>query len=170
MKLIRTLENYVVKIETIFLVVSLIVMVMLAFLQVVLRNVFSSGFLWADTFLRYLVVWVGFIGAAIATKEERHISMEVLTKFISPFSQNIVSLVTSLVAAVVCYYLFTASIQFLDISLPDDVRVFGNIRLAYFMMIIPIGFLLMIFHFVIRAITKAEKIFKRNVDSAGGTV
>ena len=168
MKLIHTLENYVVKIETIFLVISLVVMVMLAFLQVVLRNVFSSGILWADTFLRYLVVWVGFIGAAIATKEERHISMEVLTKFVSPLYQNIISLVTSLVAAVVCYFLFKAATQFLEVGLPADVKVFGNIPLSYFMVIIPIGYLLMIFHFTVRALIKVETVLKHSDKPAGG--
>jgi TRAP-type C4-dicarboxylate transport system permease small subunit len=168
MKVIRILENYVVKIETIFLVASLIVMVMLAFLQVVLRNVFSSGLLWADTFLRYLVVWVGFIGAAIATQEERHISVEVLTKFISPLYQNIISFVTSFIAAIVCYYLFISSMQFMEIGLPADVKVFGNIPLSYFMMIIPIGYLLMIFHFAVRALIKVENIIKRKETHVGG--
>jgi TRAP-type C4-dicarboxylate transport system permease small subunit len=170
MKVIRALENYLVKIETVFLVASLIVMVLLAFLQVVLRNLFSSGILWADTFLRYLVVWVGFIGAAIATKEERHISVEVLTKFLSSLYQNIVSFVTSIAAAVVCYYLFKAAMQFLDIGLPADVKVFGNIPLSYFMVIIPIGYLLMIFHFIIRALIKVENIIKRDKTEEGGKV
>jgi TRAP-type C4-dicarboxylate transport system permease small subunit len=168
MKVIHILENYVVKIETVFLVISLIVMVMLAFLQVVLRNLFSSGILWADTFLRYLVVWVGFIGAAIATKEERHISVEVLTKFIPPLAQNIVSFITSIAAAVVCYYFFIAAQQFLKIGLPADVMAFGNIPISYFMIIIPIGYLLMIIHFTIRALIKIETIIKRKGTLEGG--
>jgi TRAP-type C4-dicarboxylate transport system permease small subunit len=158
MKVIHLIENYINKIEAFFLVLSLIVMVLLAFLQVVLRNVFSTGFLWADTFLRYLVVWVGFFGAAMATKEERHISIEIFTKFVSPTKKNIISIITALFAAIVCYYMFLASLQFLFISLPEDVVVFEKIPLSYFMSIIPIGFILMMLHFIIRIITKIESI------------
>ena len=158
MKIIHLIENYITKVEAFFLILSLITMVLLAFLQVVLRNVFSTGFLWADTFLRYLVVWVGFFGAAMATKQERHISIEIFTKFVSPVKKKIVSIITSLVAAVVCYYMLLASLQFLFISLPEDVVVFGTIPVSYFMSIIPIGFVLMMLHFIIRIITVIESI------------
>jgi len=168
MNVIRTLENYIVKVELFFLILSLAVMVLLAFLQVVLRNVFSSGFLWADTFLRYLVVWVGFIGAAIAAKEERHISIEVLTKFVSPTIKNLASLITNLAAAIVCYYLYTASVQFLEFGLSPDTLVFESIPLLYVFSIIPIGFLLMLFHFIIRAVLKTELIMKSGILGAGG--
>ena len=164
MKIIRLIEDYITKIEAFFLILSLITMVLLAFFQVVLRNVFSTGFLWADTFLRYLVVWVGFFGAAMATKEERHISIEIFTKFVSPTKKTIVSIITSLFAIIVCYYMFSASLQFLFVGLPEDVVVFETIPLSYFMSIIPIGFILMIVHFVIRIITKIDSIinFKNN--------
>jgi TRAP-type C4-dicarboxylate transport system permease small subunit len=158
MKIIHLIENYINKIEAFFLVLSLITMVLLAFLQVVLRNVFSTGFLWADTFLRYLVVWVGFFGAAMATKEERHISIEIFTKFVSPIKKKIVSIITSVFAVIVCYYMFVASLQFLFVSLPEDVVAFGTIPIFYFMSIIPIGFMLMLVHFIIRITTKIESI------------
>ena len=167
MKIIHLIENYINKIEAFFLVLSLITMVLLAFLQVVLRNIFSTGFLWADTFLRYLVVWVGFFGAAMATKEERHISIEIFTKFVSQVKKKIISIITSLFAIIVCYYMVVASLQFLFVSLPEDVVVFETIPLSYFMSIIPIGFILMIFHFVIRIITKIESIINLKNNSEG---
>ena len=167
MKIIHLIEHYITKLEAFFLVLSLIVMVLLAFLQVVLRNVFSTGFLWADTFLRYLVVWVGFFGAAMATKEERHISIEIFTKFVSPIKKNIIVIITSLFAAIVCYYMFLASLQFLFISLPEDVVVFEKIPLSYFMSIIPIGFILMMLHFIVRIITKIESIINLKNSAKG---
>ncbi len=166
MKVIQALERYIVKVETLFLVTSLLVMVLLAFLQVFLRNIFSSGFLWADTFLRYLVVWVGFIGAAIASSEEKHISIEVLTKFISPKAKNVVSIVTGLAAAIVCYYLFSASNQFLDFGLSPDSLVFESIPLKTIFIIIPYGFLLMMFHFSVRVVSNFHLLFSNQKPEA----
>lgn len=160
MKYILTLEKIIRKIEITFLVISLIVMVFLAFLQVVLRNIFSSGFLWADTFLRYLVVWVGFVGASITTSEERHISIEALTKFIPEKFRILSSFITQLVAAITCYFLFKATMQFIDIGLPSDVVLFNSIPIIYFFFIIPLGFLLMLFHFFVRALVKITTFVK----------
>jgi len=160
MKFLLLLEQILSKIELAFLVISLIVMVILSFLQVVLRNIFSSGLLWADTFLRYLVVWVGFIGASIATAEERHISIEALTKFIPNKFKVLSSFITHLVAAITCYFLLKATLQFIEIGLPADVKLFNSIPIIYFFSIVPIGFLLMLFHFLIRAFFKANSFFK----------
>ncbi|MDE2237792.1 MAG: TRAP transporter small permease subunit, partial [Elusimicrobia bacterium] len=44
----------------------------LAFLQVLRRELFGSGALWADPLLRSLVLWVGFLGAALAAAEDKH--------------------------------------------------------------------------------------------------
>ena len=60
------------------LVVIVLFMVVLAFLQVLLRNIFDQSFLWGDPLLRHLVLWVGFIGASLATREEKHINIDVL--------------------------------------------------------------------------------------------
>ena len=67
------------RIEKFFVAGMLGVMILLAFLQIVLRNVFSSGISWGDPLVRYLVLWVGFIGASLATKESKH-QQETTTK------------------------------------------------------------------------------------------
>ena len=42
------------------LVLALVSMLVMALTQIVLRNVFDSGFLWAESFLRILVLWVAY--------------------------------------------------------------------------------------------------------------
>jgi C4-dicarboxylate transporter, DctQ subunit len=161
MNIIKKIEDLLIKFELIILIIMLGTMVLLAFLQVVLRNIFSTGFLWADTFLRYLVVWVGFLGASIAAKEEKHINIDALSRFLKPTLQNIASIITNGVAAVVCYYMFTASIQFIQIGIPEGTTLFNNISIIYFIIIIPAGFLLMALHFGLRVVFKTYKAFQK---------
>ncbi|MCK7524997.1 MAG: TRAP transporter small permease [Ignavibacteriales bacterium] len=59
-------------------------MVLLAFAQVILRNVFGTGLVWGDTIVRHMVLWAGFVGGALASYEGRHISIDALTKFFPP--------------------------------------------------------------------------------------
>ena len=48
------------------LVGLLVAMIGIAVTQIVMRNGFDSGFLWADSLLRVLVLWIGMIGALVA--------------------------------------------------------------------------------------------------------
>jgi len=72
------IDNFIARVEKFLVVFLLGAMILVAFLQIVLRNVFTTGFSWGDPFIRYLVVWVGFIGAALATKEGKHITIEIV--------------------------------------------------------------------------------------------
>ena len=82
MRYLLTLNEWVSKIEGFLLSIFLMGMIFLAFLQVVMRNLFNAGIPWADTVVRLLVLWVGFLGAVLATKLEQHLTVEVLAKYL----------------------------------------------------------------------------------------
>lgn len=62
------------------LVVTVLAMVILAALQIVLRNLFGSGQIWIEPLLRSLVLWVGLLGAVTASRDGRHIAIDILTR------------------------------------------------------------------------------------------
>ncbi len=45
-------------------------MIFLAGSQILLRNLFDTGFAWADPVLRLLVLWVGLLGALAASRTD----------------------------------------------------------------------------------------------------
>jgi len=160
MMLLRSLDRFLYKIEFGFLVVFLSSMVLLAFTQVVLRNVFGTGIFWADTIVRHLVLWSGFVGAALATGEERHISIDALTKFLSVRTRHIVMIFTCTFAVVVCYYLGRAGWTFvLEQQLNGGELVLG-IQTWVALLIIPAGYFLIAFHFLIKLIENAISSFQ----------
>ena len=73
-KLLNALEH-VLK-GTIF--VSLALMVIFVFLNVVLRYMFNSGLAWSGEVARYLFVWIIFLGSVIAVKEQSHLGVDIL--------------------------------------------------------------------------------------------
>ncbi len=73
-KLIKT-EARLVLVESAFLVALLAMMVTLAFAQVILRH-FGLGLLWAEVVLKNLVLWTGFLGAALAAASEKNFAWE----------------------------------------------------------------------------------------------
>ena len=160
MKCLDKINSYLEKAESILLVIILSVMVLLAFLQVLLRNFFDQGILWADIFLRHLVLWVGFIGASLATKEEKHISIDLLTRFLSKRNQHIARLITNLFAFIICLILANAGWTFVQYEKSGGTILFSNIQAWYFQIIIPFGFLLMAFRFLLLSLSYLQRIIK----------
>ncbi len=72
---LRKAEARLVAAEGALLVALLAIMVTLAFTQVILRH-FGLGLLWGETLLKHLVLWTGFLGAAIAAAGEKHFAWE----------------------------------------------------------------------------------------------
>ncbi|MEK7251176.1 MAG: TRAP transporter small permease [Bacteroidota bacterium] len=159
MTLLRALDKTLVKAETAFLVLFLANMIVLSFSQVVLRNFFGTGFLWADPLVRHLVIWVGFMGAAIASHEERHISIDALTKFFSPRWKAIAQVLTSLFAVIVCYYLADAALTFLRDEKASGSDFVLSIPTWVALIVIPTGYGLMAIHFVVKIVESVMKLF-----------
>ena len=152
MKILLALERIIVRIETAFLVVFLSTMVVLSFGQVLLRNMFDTGLLWGDTLVRHLVLWVGFTGAAIATSEERHISIDVFSKFLSPRIRDIARIVTNVFALSVCYILAEAAYKFFLEEKNAGGTLVLDIPAWVGLIVIPPGYLLMGFHFGVKLV------------------
>lgn len=152
MKIINTINNKLFWLERSLLVIFLSIMVVLAFLQVVLRNFFSFGFLWADPLLRYMVMWVGFLGAVVATREEKHFGVDFLTRYLSPRLLDGVKSIVGSFAAVISFILMYAAFQFLIEGIgAEEKDIFDLPRRIYFA-IIPVGFGLIGIHFVFNII------------------
>ncbi|MCI0708237.1 MAG: TRAP transporter small permease [Ignavibacteriae bacterium] len=152
MKLLQRVDALLNKVEGTLLVAFLAVMLIMAFLQVVLRNVFSFGFAWADILTRHFVLWIAFLGAALATSQERHISIDAFTRFLPERIKYISRVITNLFAAVICYYLMTAAIAFIQSEIEFSTILFDDIPAWYAQIIIPVGFGLLMFHFAVRVL------------------
>jgi len=93
--------------EETFLCLLLFSMILLACLQIFLRIFFSSGILWIDPLLRYMVIWAGLFGAAVATKQSKHISIDILSQLLPeqflPWLHGLLNLFSAAVCSVLTY-------------------------------------------------------------------
>ena len=159
MKFLTNINTWIAKLESAIIVIVVTIMVLLAFFQVVMRNIFDEGLLWGDIFLRHLVLWVGFLGASLATRDEKHINIDLFTRFIAKKWQVIPRIITQLFSVVVCWFLADAAISFISDEITYETIVFGDVPAWYLQIIIPIGFILMMFRFFILAIENTISLF-----------
>ena len=73
-------QNWINKILIFLVIICLGTMVVLVFLNAVLRYGFNSSIPESEELSRYLFVWVVFLGAILAFKDGQHISIELLVK------------------------------------------------------------------------------------------
>ena len=147
----QRIDEAIARMEQILLVTFLGFMILLAFLQILLRNFLFTGLDWGDSLLRNLVLWVGFVGATLATKEGKHINIDIVSRWLPSLAKNIVALITHLFSFFICCALTYAAIKFIKNEVEMGNRTFLNIPAWIPEMILPMTFGLMIFRFGLRS-------------------
>jgi len=138
--------------EQILLVVLLSSMIVIAFLQIVLRNLFSTGLAWGDPLVRNLVLWIGFIGAALATKEGKHINIDVVSRWMPPLGKGLTKFLTELFSFFICSLLAFAALKFIKNEAQMGNVAFLGIPAWIPEIILPLVFGLMALRFGLRSI------------------
>jgi len=103
---IRTLDNGLARIEKILLFIVVFTMIGMAVLQIILRNGFGFGIVWAESFIRILVLWSALIGAMLAAKTNEHIKIDVA---LHKLPEKYLTIVTRLLSLFVCIICFIAA-------------------------------------------------------------
>jgi len=148
------LDEKLSRVEQVLIAVLLTVMILLAFAQIVLRNFFASGIDWGDALVRYLVVWVGFIGAAVATKEGKHITIDVLSRGLTGAGNRAIRAISHFVSAAVCGMLTWAGIKFIFFEAQMGGVVFFKLPVWVPELIIPLTFGLMTLRYSMRLLNE----------------
>jgi TRAP-type C4-dicarboxylate transport system permease small subunit len=137
-------------IETAVLSILLLGMIALASLQIVLRNWFSTGLPWADDLVRLSVLWLAVVGAVAASRDDRHIAINIVARYGPASWQRPAALIASLFAAVVTGLISWHATRFVIDSYRFEDTVLGNQPAWLYQLVLPIGFALMCYRFVLR--------------------
>lgn len=81
----------------------------LVFLNVVLRYGFNSSINVTEEVSRYLFVWLAFLGAILAFKENQHVSVIMLTGKLCPFNRMLLGVFTDVMMLFCCYLIVDGS-------------------------------------------------------------
>ena len=122
--------------------------------QIILRNVFSTGLSWGEPLVRYLVLWVGFTGAALATREGKHITIELFSVWKGGKTHRVPATISHLCSAVICGLLSFAAVKFLWFEAQMGSTTIFKIPVWVPELIIPLTFSLMSIRYFIKALAK----------------
>lgn len=130
------------------LVTLLLSMLLLAVIQIGLRNFFDSGIIWGDALLRVLVLWVGLIGAMVASRKGDHISIDLISRFTGPSVKKVIDTITSLATAAVAGLLAYHSYRFVVLEYEDGLIAFAGVPNWVCEIILPVAFTIIALRYV----------------------
>ena len=117
--------------------VFLVLMVLLVFMQIVVRIVTGTAFSWTEELARYLMIWMAFLGGGFAFQRGAHMSIEVLVTRFSHSIQKVLKVISLLLCVVFYGLLFIKGIEWVGNSASTSPGL--QIPMAYVYLAIPIG-------------------------------
>ncbi len=160
MEKLRKAEALLLRAEGAAVVALLSTMILLSAGQVVLRQVWGVGILWGDTFLRHLVLWVGFLGAAAATADEKHFAFEALAGRLPERVHGLLAAIAHACTALISFLLAKAAWSFVLEEKASASALFsiGSLEAPawLFASILPLGFFLVALHSLLRAAIRSR--------------
>jgi TRAP-type transport system small permease protein len=109
----------------IVIVASLALMAILIFGNVVLRYAFNSGIMWSEEMSRFLFIWMCFLGAIGALKDNSHLGVDMVIKKLSEGKKKIVYSISNLLILYILWLMIEGSWKVSIVNLHTSAPVTG---------------------------------------------
>lgn len=133
--------KYLINISKFFAAFGIGAGVLLAFVNVIARYVFSSSISWASELTIYLFLWSTFFGAVYCFKKDSHIAVDVFLVKASPKLRKFLILTTLIISTIyisaVAFYGYKYVLLYMDLG---EVSVDLEIPLWIPYVVVPISF------------------------------
>ncbi len=136
------------KVEEVFIGTAILSTTIILFVNVVLRYVFSTSMSWAEELIKYIMIWIAFIGASVCVRVGAHVSIDFFLGYLSKRLKNVLFSVVYIIA--IC---FTISMAYYGIKVIQFTIQTGQVSPALQIpmwipyLAIPLGFSLMTLRF-----------------------
>ena len=136
----KQVQAFLYRVENGILVAVLLSMLAMAVLQILMRNLFESGIVWGDILVRILVLWVGLVGAMVASRQGNHINIDILSRYLPKQAKNSIKSAVEFFTATVCSVAAFYTFRFVKIEFTEGGMAFAQVPIWVCEAIIPIAF------------------------------
>ncbi len=147
--------------ENVLLVGLLSGMIGLAGWQVVMRVAAGTGVAWADESLRLMVLWAAMAGAIAASRDDAHLRIDLVSRYLPPRGRLVAASLVDLFAALVAGMLAWYSAAFVGESREYGDLLLGDLPAWPFQAVLPVAFALIGYRYLIWAGRRVLGLFSR---------
>lgn len=105
----KSFDKYLTHAMNTVIVISLALMVVMVFSNVVLRYVFNSGITVSEELARFCFLWLIFVGSVVAMRERGHLGVDSLIARLPRSGKVLFVLISNALMLWVCYLFFVGS-------------------------------------------------------------
>lgn len=153
---------YSITILSVFTTILLVVMVGNIFILVVLRYLFSYSFPWSEELTRYLMIWMGLLGASVLIRKRQHIRLTFLIDRFPASGQAILEIIFYLIEIAFLILLIQKSWVW-AMSMEIMTAPALQISMLWPALAIPVSAALMLFYSAINVIEDLQRLIKGSV-------
>lgn len=124
------ISKFLITFMNMAMVFSLASMAFLVFGNVVLRYAFNSGITWSEEMSRFFFIWLIFIGAIGAFKDQEHLGVDMLVKKLSPNLKKVAFVINHILILYILWLVLEGSWKMTLINMESKAPATG-ISLAY---------------------------------------
>src|SRR5699024_7810825 len=136
------------RIEAIICVFFILCATGVLFINVIFRN-FGLGIEWSQEFIRYSFIWITFIGGAICVRYGGHVSIDVVDSFLKEKSRKVILFIATTFSLVFLIWVFLIGVEAVYFNYSNgQTTPTLSIPIYLVYLAIPLGFLLMIVHYI----------------------
>ncbi len=159
-------QRIIQRLEDGLLAALLISMIVLSSGEIVLRNFFDFGIIWIDPLLRVLVLWAGLIGATVASRENKHIRIDLLSRLFSKRVHMFVQMFVGLFTATVCAIIAWHGARWVLMDYQEKLTSFEGLPSWVLEVIIPLAFGLIALRYLMHSFCWFGMFFRLNLEKS----
>ena len=159
---------FLARLEDGVLIIIIMGMVLLAFIQIILRNIFGIGLIWIDPLVRQMLLWVTLTGAMVATRDHNHITVDAITRYLPPGRiKHATGFICDAFATIVCALLTfsTFSVFYMEFQDPLGGNIMTGLPLWASLLTLPVAFGVMTLRFLRFSIISLLHTIKGEINS-----
>ena len=122
MKVLKFLNE---RLEEIFLVILMIAATLLVAAQVVTRFILKVPLPWSEEIARYMFLWLTWVGAAYATKERKHVRIDIIYEKLPEAGKKVCTVISTVI-----WIVFLGIMVYLSFRLTRSVASGGQIAVG----------------------------------------
>lgn len=145
------MTRFVTRVEDAIAAAALAVMTVIPLLEIVLRRTTGVGIPGAGPIVQHLVLWVGFLGAAIAAREGKLLSLATGTLVPDGWPRRLTRIIAATIGAAVTVVLVLAAVEFVQSERGTGSSFAAGIPTWTAELVLPVGFALIALRLAWRA-------------------
>lgn len=139
MVILIKLINIIINIGKIVLIIIMGSMSIFLFIAVLSRYLFDYSFYWIDAYSRYSLVLISFLGSAIAFRDKKHISVDVIINLLPSIVKKWIIKVDIFLIMVFSYVMLIQGVKLFNLTQRQIIPDLFKIRMSNITIVIPIS-------------------------------